>query len=116
MRSDDEQFARENLAILIQEYCPEIEIVGQAAGKEEAKAQIDKLEPDILFLDIRMPSGSEGFELLEEIDNKQLLVVFVTAFKDFAIKAFNANAIYYILKPIDIDELQTAAEKLRRQH
>jgi two-component system LytT family response regulator len=111
---DDEDFARKNLQILIEEYCPEIEIVGQASGKEEAKEKIEELQPDVLFLDIRMPSGAEGFELLEEIDNKKVLVVFVTAFKDYAIQAFNANAIYYILKPIDIDELQLAASKLKQ--
>lgn len=110
---DDEEFARKNLELLLTEYCPEVEIVGLAGGKAEAKAKINELKPDVLFLDIRMPSGSEGFELLEEIENKNLLVVFVTAFKDFAIRAFNANAIYYILKPIDIDELQKAVEKLQ---
>jgi two-component system LytT family response regulator len=60
-----------------------------------------------------MPSGAEGFELLEELEEKDFFVVFVTAFKDYAIKAFNASAVYYILKPIDIEELQTAVEKLK---
>jgi two-component system LytT family response regulator len=59
-----------------------------------------------------MPSGAEGFELLEEIDKRDFLVVFVTAFKDYAIRAFNASAVYYLLKPIDIDELQKAVERL----
>jgi two-component system LytT family response regulator len=60
-----------------------------------------------------MPSGAEGFELLDELEEKDFLVVFVTAFKDYAIKAFNASAVYYLLKPIDIEELQTAVEKLK---
>lgn len=110
---DDEAFARQNLKILIEEYCPEIEIVGEAGGKEEAKKLIEEKAPQVLFLDIRMPSGAEGFELLEEIEGQKVLVVFVTAFKDFAVQAFNANAVYYILKPVDIDELQTAAQKLQ---
>lgn len=109
---DDEEFARKNLILLLEEYCPQIEVIGEASRKEKAKSLIESLKPDVVFLDIRMPSGIEGFELLEEIDEKDFLVVFVTAFKDFAIKAFNANAAYYILKPIDIDELLKAVGKI----
>jgi two-component system LytT family response regulator len=109
---DDEEFARKNLMLLLQEFCTEIEVVGEASRKEQAIAIIESSKPDVVFLDIRMPSGSEGFELLEEIEYKDFLVVFVTAFKDFAIKAFNANAAYYLLKPIDIDELIISVSKL----
>ncbi len=109
---DDEEFARKNLTMMLEEHCPQIEVIGQASRKEQAKAIIESSHPDVVFLDIRMPSGAEGFELLEEIENKDFLVVFVTAFKDYAIRAFNASAVYYILKPIDIDELKTAVERL----
>ena len=109
---DDEEFARKNLILLLEEFCPEIEVIGEASRKEQAKAIIESSKPDVVFLDIRMPSGSEGFELLDEIEEKDFLVVFVTAFKDFAIKAFNANAAYYLLKPIDIDELLISVAKL----
>lgn len=109
---DDEEFARKNLTMLLEEYCPEIEVIGEASRKDQAKAIIESSHPDVVFLDIRMPSGAEGFELLEEIDNKDFLVVFVTAFKDYAIRAFNASAVYYILKPIDIEELKTAVQRL----
>lgn len=109
---DDEEFARKNLHMLLDEYCPDIEVIGEASGKEQAKAIIESSKPDVVFLDIRMPSGAEGFELLEEVETKDFLVVFVTAFKDYAIKAFNASAVYYLLKPIDIDDLKVAAEKL----
>lgn len=109
---DDEEFARKNLSMLLEEYCPEIEVIGTASGKDQAKAIIESSQPDVVFLDIRMPSGAEGFELLEEVDNKDFLVVFVTAFKDYAIRAFNASAVYYLLKPIDIDELKLAVERL----
>ena len=109
---DDEEFARKNLILLLEEFCPEIEIIGEASRKEQAKAIIETSKPDVVFLDIRMPSGTEGFELLEEIEEKDFLVVFVTAFKDFAIKAFNANAAYYLMKPIDIDELRISVDKL----
>ncbi len=109
---DDEEFARKNLVMMLEEYCPEIEVIGEASRKDEAKALIAASNPDVIFLDIRMPSGAEGFELLEEIQEKNFQVVFVTAFKDYAIKAFNANAVYYLLKPIDIDELINACSKL----
>ena len=109
---DDEEFARKNLQLLIEEYCPDIEVIGEATGKEQAKVIIESSKPDVVFLDIRMPSGSEGFELLEEVENKNFLVVFVTAFKDYAVRAFNASAVYYLLKPIDIDDLKIAVDKL----
>lgn len=109
---DDEEFARKNLVMLLEEYCPEIEVIGEARGKDQAKAIIESSKPDVVFLDIRMPSGAEGFELLDEVEEKDFFVVFVTAFKDYAIKAFNASAVYYILKPIDIEELRASVDKL----
>jgi two-component system LytT family response regulator len=110
---DDEELARKNLIMLLEEYCPDIEVIGEASRKSQAKAIIESSQPDVVFLDIRMPSGAEGFELLDELEEKNFLVVFVTAFKDYAVRAFNASAVYYVLKPIDIDELQTAVDKLK---
>jgi two-component system LytT family response regulator len=112
---DDEPLARENLSMLLAEYCPEIDVLQTAGGVSEAKELIRSLKPQVVFLDIRMPSGAEGFDLLEEINNHPFLVVFVTAFKDYAIQAFNANAVHYILKPVDIDDLQSAVSKLITQ-
>ena len=109
---DDELFARENLKLLIEEHCPTISIVGEADGLESAIKTITTLDPELVFLDIRMPSGAEGFELLDMIPNKSFKVIFITAFKDYAIKAFKANAIDYLLKPVDIIELQEAVNKL----
>jgi two-component system, LytTR family, response regulator len=109
---DDEMHARENLRMLIEEFCSDINIVGQAGGVNEALSQINNLNPDVVFLDIRMPSGEEGFEVLEKSKDLNFQVVFVTAFKDYAVRAFNANAVHYILKPIDIDDLMAAANKL----
>lgn len=109
---DDEEFARKNLVMLLEEFCPEIEVIGEAGRKDQAIAIIESSKPDVVFLDIRMPSGAEGFELLDEIEEKDFLVVFVTAFKDYAIRAFNASAVYYLLKPIDIEELRLSVEKL----
>jgi two-component system LytT family response regulator len=109
---DDESLARENLKLLLDEFCPAVEVVGMAGGVIEAKQKISDLKPKVVFLDIRMPSGAEGFELLESITDKSFQVVFVTAFKDYAIEALNANAIHYLLKPIDIEDLQHAVSKL----
>ncbi len=110
---DDEFLARENLKMLLNEFCEGVEIVGEAGNVKEAIAVIEKTSPDVIFLDIRMPSGAEGFELLDAIPEKKFQVVFVTAFKDYAIKAFKANAIHYILKPVDIDDLMSAVEKVK---
>ncbi|UKN00166.1 LytTR family DNA-binding domain-containing protein [Paracrocinitomix mangrovi] len=109
---DDEELARKNLSMLLEEYCPEIEIIGDAGNVTDAKELIESEKPDVVFLDIRMPSGSEGFDLLESIENRNFLVVFVTAFKDYALRAFQANAIHYVLKPIDIEDLKDAVSRL----
>lgn len=113
---DDEQHARENLTMLIEEYCPVLEIVGVAQDVESGLEMISTCTPDVLFLDIRMPSGAEGFELLNRIRHPKFMVVFVTAFKDYAIDAFKVNAVDYILKPIDIDELIATVDRLEKRH
>lgn len=109
---DDEMHARENLRMLLDEFCPEVEVVALAGGVEEGLRQVSAYRPDVVFLDIRMPSGSEGFDFIERSGSPDFLVVFVTAFKDYAVQAFNANAIHYVLKPIDIDDLREAVKKL----
>lgn len=109
---DDEELARKNLIMLLEEFCPEVEVIGEAGNIDDAESIIESSSPDVVFLDIRMPSGAEGFDLLERIPKKDFFVVFVTAFKDFAVRAFNANAAYYILKPVDIEELQSAVQKV----
>jgi len=112
---DDERNARENLAMLLDEYCPEIEVVGLADGVNSAREKIEALKPDVLFLDIRMPSGAEGFDLLNQMSDHPFVVIFVTAFRDYAIEAFNTNAVHYILKPVDIEELKSAVGKVAQQ-
>lgn len=109
---DDEENARKNLALLLDEFCPEVEVIGDASNIDDAQIIIESSHPDVVFLDIRMPSGAEGFELLDRIEEKNFFVVFITAFKDYAIRAFNANAVHYVLKPVDIDDLQEAVAKL----
>ncbi|MCB9336081.1 MAG: response regulator transcription factor [Flavobacteriales bacterium] len=111
---DDELFARENLLMLLNEYCPEIDVIGMGENVEDARSLIKEKKPEAVFLDIRMPSGEEGLELLDDVQKEKFQIVFVTAFKDYAIKAFNANAIHYILKPIDIEDLKEAVDKLKQ--
>lgn len=113
---DDEAPARENLKLLLSENCPEIEVIGMADSVESARRLIKELGPEVIFLDVCMPSGTEGFDLLDSLPEKNFQVVFVTAFKDYALKAFHANAIHYILKPIDIDDLKAAVKRLVSNH
>ncbi|PCH97692.1 MAG: DNA-binding response regulator [Bacteroidetes bacterium] len=110
---DDEEFARENIKILLEDNCPDVDITGVAGTVNTAKALISSQRPDVVFLDISMPSGTEGFELLESLDEFNFQVVFVTAHKEYAIQAFEANAAHYLLKPIDIDALINAVEKVK---
>lgn len=109
---DDEAPARENLKLLLLDHCPEIEVLALADSVEKARQLIGELSPQVVFLDICMPSGTEGFDLLDSLPEKNFQVVFVTAFKDYALRAFHANAIHYILKPIDIDDLKAAVKRL----
>ncbi|MCB9168921.1 MAG: response regulator transcription factor [Flavobacteriales bacterium] len=108
---DDEEPARENLRLMLEDGCPEVEVVGTADGAATGRKRIAELDPDLLFLDIRMPSGTEGLELLASLPEHHAVVVFVTAFKDYAVQAFHTHAVDYILKPIDPDELRQAVEK-----
>jgi len=106
---DDERLARKELTNLLQEY-PEIEIVGEAVNAEDAEEKIKNLQPDLLFLDIQMP-GKTGFELLESLDSVPD-VVFTTAYDEYALKAFDFNALDYLLKPIEPDRLKETITKL----
>ena len=106
---DDERLARKELTSLLDEYS-EIEIVGEAAYADEALELINILNPELLFLDIQMP-GKTGFELLETLDNVPQ-VIFTTAYDEFALKAFEVNALDYLLKPIQPDRLKESVAKL----
>jgi two-component system LytT family response regulator len=109
---DDELHARENLKYLLQNYCPEVEVVGMAGDQKTAREFVDSSALQVVFLDICMPSGTEGFDFLDSLPEKKFQVVFVTAFKDYAIRALNANAIHYLQKPVDVDDLKFAVKKL----
>lgn len=107
---DDEPLARRELRRLLAEF-PWIEIVGEAADINEAAARVEALAPDLLFLDIQMPGGS-GFELLERLDHVPR-VIFTTAYDDHAVRAFEVNALDYLLKPIEPQRLAAALAKAR---
>jgi two-component system LytT family response regulator len=109
---DDERLARKELTNLLQEY-PEIDIVGEAVNAEDAIEKIAELKPDLLFLDIQMP-GKTGFELLQSLDNVPE-VIFTTAYDEYALKAFDFNALDYLLKPIEPDRLKEAITKLLKR-
>ncbi len=110
---DDERLARNELKRLLENF-PKIEIVGEAANAEEALQLIDDLHPDLLFLDIQMP-GKNGFELLESIEGKVPEVVFTTAYDEYALKAFEVNALDYLLKPIDLQRLTEAMQRVEEE-
>ena len=106
---DDERLARTELRKLLQEF-PEIEIVDEAGNVEEGISKIDTHNPDLIFLDIQMP-GKTGFDLLAEVD-KAPQVIFTTAYDEYALKAFEVNALDYLLKPVEPKRLADAIHKL----
>ncbi len=110
---DDEADARDNLRLMLAEYCPEVEIVGQAGSAAEARQRIQELQPNGLFLDIKMP-GEDGFSLLASVAELDLPVVFTTAYDEYALQAFKQNALDYLEKPIDPDDLQRAVRKMHK--
>lgn len=107
---DDEEFARSSLYFLLQENCENIHICGIAKSVEEARELLLKYDVDLIFLDIAMP-GKNGFDLIPEAKSNHAQVVFTTAFDQYALKAIKANALDYLLKPIDIDELKETVIK-----
>jgi len=111
---DDEQAARETLISYVQKYCEGIEIIGQAQDVPSAVECIRTLKPQLVFLDVEMPFGN-AFDVLEQTSDLEYETIFITAFSDYAIKAFNFSAAYYILKPVDIGELIKAVEKVKKQ-
>jgi len=109
---DDEQHSLETTDILIRKYCPGILITGLADSPEKGIALIDALKPDLVFLDIAMPRMN-GFEMLQFVQFKNFEIIFTTAFDAYAIKAFRVNAMDYLLKPIEPEELIRAVEKVK---
>ena len=108
--ADDEQPARDRLINLLAQYSDKIELIGEAQNGIECLEMIDRLTPDLVFLDIQMP-GLNGFEVLQQTSHSPV-VIFCTAYDEFALKAFETNSIDYIVKPIRAERIEKSIEKL----
>jgi two-component system LytT family response regulator len=112
--ADDEPLARERLRVLLSRE-DWLEVVAECPNGTEAIASIDKLQPDLVFLDVQMP-GADGFEVIETIGASRMpIVVFVTAFDSYALRAFDVHALDYLLKPFDRDRFEQALGRARQQ-
>ena len=109
---DDEELSREVISNYLREYCADVEVIAQASSVKTAYGVIAKNSPDLIFLDIEMPDG-KGFDLLNMFEKIDFKVIFITAYSEYAIKAFRFSAIDYLLKPVKIDELIDAVARVR---
>ena len=109
---DDERLARNELKKLLQEF-PEVEVIGEAANANEGIEKIESLNPDLVFLDIQMP-GKSGFDMLTQIERAPH-VIFVTAYDEYALKAFEVNALDYLMKPVEPKRLADALLKVKQK-
>ncbi len=111
---DDEPDAVHLLRMQLQQHCPQVQVVGSFTSSEKAQATMELQPPHLLFLDVEMPVMN-GFELLEKLSPIDFSVVFVTAYNQFALKAFRFNALDFLVKPVDKDDLIAAVGKAERQ-
>lgn len=109
---DDEEPARRSLRNILEQYCPGVIVDGEAGNVPDGVKLINKLQPHLVLLDIEMP-GYNGFELFDFIKDVGFEVVFITAYSEYAIKAFEVSAIDYLLKPVNIDQLNSALDKVK---
>jgi len=107
---DDEQRARNTLQILLKDFCPQVHVVAACNNIQDAVLKINQKRPQLVFLDIEMPEYN-GFELLSFFREIDFQIIFVTAYNEYALKAFEVSAVDYLLKPVDIDKLKIAVEK-----
>lgn len=110
--ADDEQTSRDLIESYVLKYCTNLKIVAKANDAKQAIVAIHEHKPDLVFLDVEMPFGN-AFDVLEQTEGVDYQTIFITAYSDYAIKALNYSAAYYILKPISIDELVNAVEKVQ---
>lgn len=110
---EDEMAAREALKNYLGKYCPQIEIIGEAQNIKEAVPLLHETLPQLVFLDVEMPFGN-AFDVLEACKDVQFETIFVTAFSEYSLKALNQSAAYYLLKPISIEELIVAVNKVQQ--
>lgn len=112
---DDEAPSREVLTNYLRDYCKDVDVTATASSVKTAYRAIRRHNPDVVFLDIELPDG-KGFDLLQMFTNINFRVVFVTAYSEYAIRAFRVNAADYLLKPVKIDELNAAVERIRTEN
>jgi len=111
---DDEQDARDGLQLMVEKFCPGVSVIALCETPEIGIAKIQELQPDLIFLDIQMPQLS-GFDLLEKIEIINFEVIFVTAFDKYAIKAIKFSALDYLLKPVEVDDLVSAVQRVKER-
>ncbi len=111
---DDEQDARDGLKLMVEKFCPEVSLIALCESPEIGLEKISELQPNLVFLDVQMPRLS-GFDLLETIDTINFDVIFVTAFDKYAIKAIKFSALDYLLKPIEVDDLVSAVQRVKEK-
>ncbi len=111
---EDETAAREVLKNYLAKYCPQVTVLGEAQNSKEAVQLIHEVAPQLVFLDVEMPFGN-AFDVLEACKELQFETIFVTAFSEYSLKALNQSAAYYLLKPISIEELIVAVNKVADQ-
>lgn len=111
---EDEKAAREVLRNYLGKYCPQVEIIGEAKNIKEAVPLLHQVKPQLVFLDVEMPFGN-AFDVLEACKDLRFETIFVTAFSEYSLKALNQSAAYYLLKPISIEELIVAVNKVQQQ-
>lgn len=111
---DDEESARDVLENLLLLFCSSVEIISKCSHVEEAVERIKKDKPDVVFLDIEMPKYA-GYEIVKHFDKVDFQIIFVTAYNQYAIKAFEVAALDYLLKPVNIDRLQEAVERVAQR-
>lgn len=107
---DDDSINRKLIENLLIKFCPQIDIVAKCKSAEEARQQLEKNDVELMFLDVKMPSEN-GFQLMNSLSNRSFEVIFITAYKQYALEALKINALDYILKPIDYRELMIAVGK-----
>ncbi len=108
---EDEKHSRELLEELVKEYCEGVTVAGSAGSVAEALAMIEEIKPGLVFLDIELPDG-DGFQILEKLDQPKFDLIFTTAYDQYAMRAFKFSATDYLLKPVDIEELQNAVQRV----
>lgn len=111
---DDEEDARIVLEQMLKKHCPDVQVIAKAHSIETGIAAIQKLAPDLVFLDVELQPGN-GFDILERLPNTNFEVIFTTAYDHYTLKAIKFSALDYLLKPLDIDELKEAVEKAHKK-